>query len=91
MNLDINVIHMSINGYMLSEEDVTHLTFRPKEAIFQKLKVNENHLKALYMKAHINGKPISRMLVDGGAIVNLMPYSLFKKLRGSDDELIKTT
>ena len=30
------------------------------------------------------------MLVDGGAIVNLMPYSLFKKLGGKDDELIKT-
>jgi hypothetical protein len=30
------------------------------------------------------------MLVGGGAIVNLMPYSLFKKLGGSDEELIKT-
>jgi hypothetical protein len=30
------------------------------------------------------------MLVDGGAIVNLMLYSLFKKLGGSDEELIKT-
>jgi hypothetical protein len=89
MNLDINVTHMSMDGYVLSEEDVTHLTFGPKEAIFQKPKVNENHLKALYMKGHINGKPISLMLVDGGAIVNLMPYSLFKKLGGSDDELIK--
>jgi hypothetical protein len=90
MNLDINVIHMSMDGYVLSEEDVVHLAFGPKEAIFQKPKVTENHLKALYMKGHINGKPISRMLVDGGAIVNLMPYSLFKKLGGSDDELIKT-
>jgi hypothetical protein len=90
MNLDINMIHMSMDGYMLSEEDVTHLTFGPKEAIFQKPKVTENHLKALYMKGHINGRPISRMLVDGGAIVNLMPYSLFKKLGGLDDELIKT-
>jgi hypothetical protein len=42
------------------------------------------------MKGHINAKPISHMLVDGGAIVNLMPYSLFKKLGGSDDEWIKT-
>jgi hypothetical protein len=42
------------------------------------------------MKGHINGNPISRMLVDGEANVNLMPYSLFKKLGGSDDELIKT-
>jgi hypothetical protein len=30
------------------------------------------------------------MLVDGGAIVNLMSYSLFKKLGGSYEELIKT-
>jgi hypothetical protein len=79
-----------MDGYVLSEEDVVHLSFGPKEDIFQKPKVTENNLKALYMKGHINGKPISRMLVDGGAIVNLMSYSLFKKLGGSDDELIKT-
>ena len=30
------------------------------------------------------------MLVDGGAIVNLMPYSLYKKFGGKDEELIKT-
>ena len=30
------------------------------------------------------------MLVDSGAIVNLMPYSLYKKLGRSDEELIKT-
>ena len=29
------------------------------------------------------------MLVDSGAIVNLMPYSLYKKLGRSDEELIK--
>jgi hypothetical protein len=34
MNLDINVIHMSMDGYVLSEEDVAHLNFGPKEAIF---------------------------------------------------------
>jgi hypothetical protein len=90
MNLDINVIHMSMDGYVLSEEDVAHLDFGPKEAIFQNPKATKNHVKALYMTGHINGKPISRMLVDGEAIVNLMPYSLFKKLGGSDNELIKT-
>ena len=30
------------------------------------------------------------MLVDSGAIVNLMPNSLYKKLGGTDEELIKT-
>ena len=42
------------------------------------------------MRGHINGKPVTRMLVDGGAIVNLMPYSLYKKLGGQDEDLIKT-
>jgi hypothetical protein len=72
MNLDNNMIHMSMDGYVLSEEDGAHLDFGPKEAILQKPKAIENHLKALYIKGHINGKPISRMLVDRGAIVNLM-------------------
>ena len=47
-------------------------------------------MKALYVRGHINGKPVSRMLVDNEAIVNLMPYSLYKKLGGTDEELIKT-
>jgi hypothetical protein len=33
MNLDINMIHMSMDGYVLSEEDVAHLAFRPNEDI----------------------------------------------------------
>ena len=42
------------------------------------------------MKGHVNGTLIHNMLVDSGAIVNLMPYSLYKKLGGTDEELIKT-
>ena len=30
------------------------------------------------------------MLVDSGAIMNLIPYSLYQKLGGTDEELIKT-
>jgi hypothetical protein len=90
MNLEIVVVHLFVDGSVPTEEDLAHIDFGPKDAIFQKPKDTDNHLKALYMKGHINGKPISRMLVDGGAIVNLMPYSLFKKLGGSDEEFIKT-
>jgi hypothetical protein len=39
---------------------------------------------------HIDGIPIAKMLLDGGATVNLMPYSLYKKLGKQDDELVKT-
>jgi hypothetical protein len=33
---------------------------------------------------------VHNMSVDSGAIVNLIPCSLYKKLGGTDDELIKT-
>jgi hypothetical protein len=90
LNMDINVLHMSMDGSVLSKEDIAHLDFGPKEAIFQKPKDGANHLKALYVRGFINGKPIFRILVDGGTIVNLMSYSLFKKISGKDVELIKT-
>jgi len=89
-NLEINVVHMSLDYLKIPEEEVVHLQFGPRDAVFQKTKESDNHLKALYMRGHLNGKPISRMLVDGGAIVNLMPYSLYKKLGRKDEELIKT-
>jgi hypothetical protein len=90
-NMEINVVRFSEDYYTISEEEeAAHLDFEPCEAVFQKPKESDNHLKALYMRGHINGKPISRMLVDGGAIVNLMPYSLYMKLGRTDEELIKT-
>jgi hypothetical protein len=47
-------------------------------------------LKPLYIRAHIDEKPISRMLIDSSATINLMSYSIFKKLGREDDELVKT-
>jgi hypothetical protein len=49
-----------------------------------------NHLKPLHVKGYIKGKLVNNMLVDNGGMVNLMPYSLYKNLGGSDEELIKT-
>ena len=89
-NFEINAVHLSSDYFVVSEEDLAHLQFGPREAMFQKPSEKDNHLKALYMRGHINGKPITRMLVDGGTIVNLMPYSLYKKLGGQDEDLNKT-
>jgi hypothetical protein len=46
-------------------------------------------MKSLYVQGHIDGRPISRMLVDDSAAVNLMSYSIFKKLGREDNELVK--
>jgi hypothetical protein len=61
----------------------------PKKDIFEKPEESSQHLKPLYIWGHIDGKPVSRMLVDGNAAVNLMSYIIFKK-HGRDDKLVKT-
>jgi hypothetical protein len=38
----------------------------------------------------LDGQPINRMLVDGGACINIMPWTLFKKLGHKEDELMRT-
>ena len=59
------------------------------QAIFDK-PIKHQHLKALYVKGFIDGKPMSKMLVDGGASVNLMPYTTFRKLGKGIKDLIET-
>ena len=46
------------------------------------------HLKPLYITAHIEGYPVSKIFVDCGATVNIMPVSVMKALHRSNDELI---
>jgi hypothetical protein len=47
-------------------------------------------LKALYFKGYINGHLVNKMLVDTGAAVNIMPYSVLRRLGHSTEDLIKT-
>jgi len=42
------------------------------------------------MKGFADGKPMTKMLVDGGAAVNLMPYTTFRKLRKGLEDFLKT-
>jgi hypothetical protein len=75
---------------LVGDDEVAKMSFGPRDAVFQRSKNSENHLKSLYIRGHLDGTPISRMLVDGGVIINMMSYSFFKKMGKSDEELIKT-
>jgi hypothetical protein len=56
------------------EVPVAQLDLGPRPVIFEKPRgKNYWHLKALYLKRYINGQLVSRMLVDTGAAVNIMP------------------
>jgi hypothetical protein len=73
------------------EESVAQLDLGPWLVIFVKPQAkNYKHLKALYLKDYINGQPVNKMLVDTGAAVNIMPYSVLHRLGRSTGDLIKT-
>ena len=90
--MDVNVITFSTDCTIIGDDEpvVAQFDFGPKEAAFTKPKESVNHLKPLFVRDHIDEIPIAKMLVDGGAAVNLMPYSLYRKLGKQDDELVKT-
>jgi hypothetical protein len=72
------------------ELPVARLDFGPRPVIFEKPREkNYKHLKALYLKGYINGHPVNKMLVDTGAAVNIMPYSVLHQLGHSAEDLIK--
>jgi hypothetical protein len=89
-SMDINMVFTLLAEFRGAEEEVAQMCLDPKEAMFEKPEESSQHLKPLYIQGHINRKPISRMLVDSSAAVNLMPYSVFKNLRRKDNELVKT-
>jgi hypothetical protein len=73
------------------ELGMVQLTLELKQAIFEKPEDGKRqHLKALFLKGYVNGKLVTRLLMDGGAAVNLMSYTMLCKIRKSDEDLTQT-
>ncbi|KAM2784232.1 hypothetical protein COP1_013638 [Malus domestica] len=49
-----------------------------------------NHLKPIYVTAHLEGVPFKRVLIDGAAAVNVIPLKQMKKLGISEEDLSHT-
>jgi hypothetical protein len=88
--MDINMVFTPSAEFRGIEEEVAQMCLGPKEVMFEKPEESSQHLKPLYIRGHIDGKLISRTLIDGSAAVNLMSYTMFKKLGRKDNELVKS-
>jgi hypothetical protein len=85
------VLPAEFHARTYEEPSVAQLDLGPRPVIFEKPQArNYKHLKALYLKGYINGQPVNKMLVDTGAAVNIMPYSVLRRLGRSTGDLIKT-
>jgi hypothetical protein len=68
-------------------EDVAELALGAECAMFEKPENPGVHMKPLFTRGHLDGLPIGHMLVDGGASVNILSLSLFKKLGQVEGDL----
>jgi hypothetical protein len=68
--MDVNVITFSVDCTIIDDDEpiVAQFDFGPKEVAFTKPKELVNHLKPLFVRGHIDGIPIAKMLVDGGQL-----------------------
>jgi len=58
-------------------DQIAQLALDLMTAIFEKPADNERqHLKALFIKERVDGQPMTKILVDGGAVINIMPYAV---------------
>jgi len=72
-------------------DQIAQLALDPTMAIFEKPSDDERqHLKALFVKGRVDGQPVSKIHIDGGAAINIMPYVMYRKLDKGDQDLTKT-
>jgi len=86
---DINMVFMLPMEFLASSSDdelefsdqIAQLALDSMTAIFKKPANDERqHLKALFVKGKVDGQPMTKILVDGGAAINIMPYAVYRKL-----------
>lgn len=61
------------------------------QAMFDKPEEREHrHLRPLHIQGHVDGRPMNKMMVDGRATINVMPYIMYQKLVSGEENLIRT-
>ena len=48
------------------------------------------HIKPLYVRAHLNGRLVSKVLIDNGSTVNVMSLRILRAMGRSISDLIET-
>jgi hypothetical protein len=88
--MDVNMVFTILAEFHAPMEDVVELALGVERAVFEKPENPGAHMKPLFIRGHLDGTPIGHMLVDGGASVNILPLSLFKKLDHIEGGLKRT-
>jgi hypothetical protein len=74
----------------VEEQAIAQLTLDPMPTTFDRPEEREHrHFRPLYIKGHVDSRMMTKMLVDGGATVNVMPYATYWKLAKGEEDMVK--
>jgi hypothetical protein len=85
--MDINMVFMIPAEFCTLMKNVPELALGAERAVFEKPENPGVHMKPLFIRGHLDGTSVGHMLIDIGASVNILPFSLFKKLSHIEGEL----
>jgi hypothetical protein len=88
--LDVNMVFIIPAKFWVPENEVAELTVDAERAVFEKLENINEHMKILFIKGHMDDKPLGQMMVDGRASINIIPLTTFQKIGHSKGELKQT-
>jgi hypothetical protein len=85
--MDINMVFTILIEFCAPMEGIAEFALGAKRVMLEKPENLGAHMKPLFIRGHLDGMPIRYMLIDGGARVNILPLSLFKKLGHVEGDL----
>jgi hypothetical protein len=78
--LEVNMVFVLPDKFRAPGSEVAELNLGEERAVFGKPKQVGEHMKPLFIKGHLDGIPTGRIMIEGGASVNIMPLLKFEKL-----------
>jgi hypothetical protein len=90
VSMDANMVFTISTEFCAPSEDVVELALGAERVVFDKLENPGMHMRPLFIRGHLDGILVGHMLVDGGASVNILWLSLFKKLGHVEGDLKRT-
>jgi hypothetical protein len=69
---EVNLVFVIPEEFCAPEKELVALALGAEKSVFEKPVEVGKHMRPLFIKGHIDGKPLGRMMVDGGESVNIM-------------------
>jgi hypothetical protein len=88
--MDVNMVFIILEEFGAPEGEVAELTLGAERVVFKKPLEAGKLMKPLFIKGHLDDKPMGHRMVDGTASVNIMPLDVFKKLGHDEGDMKKT-